>query len=469
MPRGHLSLVSLALAFLLLFPATTLADKLSITSSPSGAVVEIDGVKVGKTPFVKDYPGGYFHRTKTAIGSRLEHPLVARVTLDGFAPKVVALCDGPQQWRDLHGRTRGEYWTFKVPVFDVILVPISKLFTGEVDIKTARDMSAELTHNLTLEQVVERVKPSVVFLEGSNRSGTGFLVTDSGLIATNAHVAREEESLLAKFSGGVQLKADVAYIDDEVDIALLKADAKGAAFPHLTLGDPSAVHQGQEVLAIGNPGAAMLFSVTKGIVSAVDKFPGAGPGTWIQTDAQINPGNSGGPLVNMKGEVIGITTSKASSADTTGIGFALSVSHLRSILHNFYPDENILTEAFTTQATSDPNTDVTARPAPLSTEPNESAAGAIQRRAPAVDSNPIFVGYGIVDVGGPTGSKVEVDGVHTEGVPASFRLRAGVHKIVVIRADGYRQPQFVHVVANSEVTLVPPVDLTQLPRSQSER
>jgi S1-C subfamily serine protease len=339
MPSGH---VSIALVFLMLCPLAAKADKLTITSTPPGATVEIDGVKVGKTPFVKDYPGGYFHRTKTAVGSRLEHPLMARVTLEGFAPKVVALCDGPQQWRDHLGRTHGEYWTFKISSFEVSLTPVAKAFTGEVAVKTAQNASVEYVRDLKLEEVVALVKPSVVYLEGSKKSGTGFLVTRTGLIVTNAHVAREEESLQARFSGGVELTAEVAYIDDDLDIALLKVE--GANFPHLVLAETATVRQGQEVLAVGNPGQAMLFSVTKGIVSGIDEFPNAGQGTWIQTDAQLNPGNSGGPLVNMQGAVVGIATSRPAGGNTTGIGFALSASDLMRVLRNFYPQEKLLTE-----------------------------------------------------------------------------------------------------------------------------
>jgi serine protease Do len=97
----------------------------------------------------------------------------------------------------------------------------------------------------------------------------------------------------------MQLQADVVYIDPDLDLALVKAVPPNTdfVFPHLPLADSSLAQQGESVLVIGNPGDAMLFSVTKGIVSAVGKFPAAGPGTWIQTDAQINPGNSGGPLV----------------------------------------------------------------------------------------------------------------------------------------------------------------------------
>jgi serine protease Do len=352
------SCLSLVICILLFVPTTVRADKLTITSTPPGATVEIDGVKVGTTPFVKDYPGGYFHRTKTAIGSRLEHPLVARVTLEGFAPKMITLCDGPQQWRDHLGRDHGEYWTFKISSFDVPLVPIAKEFTGAVAVKTARNTSVEYVRDLKLEEVVALVKPSVVYLQGSKKTGTGFLVTDTGLIATNAHVAREEESLQARFSGGVELTADVAYIDDNLDIALLKVG--GGIFPHLVLADTATVRQGQEVLAVGNPGQAMLFSVTRGIISGIDEFPKAGQGTWIQTDAQLNPGNSGGPLVNMQGEVVGIATSRPAGGNTTGIGFALSATDLMHVLHNLYPGENVLTEKLMVRKDAEP--EVNANP-----------------------------------------------------------------------------------------------------------
>ena len=449
MPQAHSSLL---LNLLMLFPVVARADKLTITSNPSGATVEIDGVKVGTTPFMKDYPGGYFRRTKTALGARLEHPLVARIKLEGFAPKVVQLCDGPAQWRDIHGRDRGEYWTFKVSSFDVPLVPIAKEFTGEVAVKTAGRASVDVARDLKLEEVVALVKPSVVYLTGSKRSGTGFLVTNTGLIATNAHVAREEESLMAKLSSGIELEANVAYVDEDIDVALLKVD--GANFPHLILADDSTVRQGQEVFAVGNPGAAMLFSVTKGIVSAVDEFPNAGPGTWIQTDAQLNPGNSGGPLVNMQGEVIGITTSRPAAKDVVGIGFALSSSNLIRILRDFYPTENVVAEKL---AAPKDSAVATGRPVVLTEESGE-ARGRADRGAVTANSGPSAVAsiaLGTVNVRGPAGSRIELDQVIVGGVPASFKLPAGMHKVVVILPSGIREPQFVHVVANSEVTVEP--------------
>jgi serine protease Do len=447
MPTGYFLLIASAL---IAFPTIARADKLTITSTPAGATVEIDGVKVGKTPLIKDYPGGYFHRTKTAVGSRLEHPLAARLTLEGFAPRVLALCDGPQQWRDLHGRSRGEYWTFKIPSFEVTLVPIAKEFTGEVAVKTARNTSVEYVRDLKLEEVVALVKPSVVYLEGSKKSGTGFLVTNTGLIATNAHVAREEESLRARLSGGVELTADVAYIDDNLDIALLKVE--GVNFPHLVLADTSTVRQGQEVVAVGNPGEAMLFSVTRGIVSAVDEFPNAGQGTWIQTDAQLNPGNSGGPLVNMQGEVVGIATSRPASGNTTGIGFALSASDLIRVLHNFYPKGNILTERLAALK------DSAARTHPIALSEGSEVESGISRQAEprGASADPQAasqVAYGTVDVRGPSGSKIEVDEVYVGDVPAILKLPPGPHKFVVILPNGFRQPHLIHLLANSEISL----------------
>ena len=86
----------------------------------------------------------------------------------------------------------------------------------------------------------------------------------------------------------------------------------------------------------------MPFSVTKGIVSGIGKLSGAGPGLWIQTDASINPGNSGGPLLNARGEVIGINTMKSSKM--TGVGFALSASDLIAVLREYYPDAETASE-----------------------------------------------------------------------------------------------------------------------------
>jgi serine protease Do len=356
-----IAMIAIAPIAIVLIAPPAAAEKLQITSNPPGATVSIDGIAAGVTPFDKDFPGGYFHRTHTSFGSRLEHAMVARVSLAGYASKEIMLTEGPMSWVGLNGRNHGEYFLLKTDHFHVNLDPVAGVFTGTISERAPQGITtasaapvpvsavpasaaatsaqgANLREELPLEEVVRRTKPAVVYLKALTKSGTGFFVTDTGVIATNAHVARDEESLLAVLPDGLQLEAKVVYVDADLDIALLKV--AGGKFPYLTLADTAFVQQGQSVLAIGNPGDAMLFSVTKGIVSAVGKFDSAGPGTWIQTDTPINPGNSGGPLLNSRGEVIGINTQKLVKKNVTSIGFALSATDLLNVLRSFYPARN---------------------------------------------------------------------------------------------------------------------------------
>jgi serine protease Do len=332
-----------ALSVCLCAPSTP-ADTLKITSTPSGAVVEINGVAVGTTPYEEEVPGGYFHKTKTALGRRLQNPMAARISLAGYTTKEIQMTEGPMNWVSLKGHSHGEYWLLKLKHFHVELDPISKVFTGNIvaDTPKAADQppdAAPAPAPSPIEDVIAQAKPAVVGLKGLGKSGSGFFVTEKGVIATNAHLARGEGSLIAILPEGQQLAANIIHIDAERDIALVKVE--GDEFPYLSLGATSNVRQGETVIAIGNPGDAMSFAVTKGIVSAVGKFSAAGPGIWIQTDANINPGNSGGPLLNARGQVIGINTLKLEKKNVSGLGFALSASDLLAVLLKYYPDPRL--------------------------------------------------------------------------------------------------------------------------------
>ncbi len=157
------------------------------------------------------------------------------------------------------------------------------------------------------EEIVRRVSPAVVQLFGTELQGTGFFITEEGLIATNRHVAEGSATLFVATSAGARLLGRVIYSDPHLDLALIKVD--GSGFPHLSLVDLAAVHPGATVLAVGYPGGGLPGTVTKGIVSAVGKIEHH-DGTWIQTDVALNPGNSGGPLLDAEGDVVGITTMK---------------------------------------------------------------------------------------------------------------------------------------------------------------
>lgn len=404
-------LLAAAALLLSVFALPARAETLKITSNPSGATVEIDGITVGTTPLEKEYPGGYFHRTRTAMGARLEHPLVARINLQSYATKEITLTAGPMEWISLNGRKHGEYWLFKSDHFHVELDSIATTFTGGVTAKLAGSAPADLQPELSLEELVKQTKPAVVYLKGRDRAGTGFFVTETGVIATNAHVARGEESLLTLLPGGEQLEAKVVYMDQDLDIALAKVE--GTGFPHLTLADAGTVRQGESVVAVGNPGDAMLFSVTKGIVSAVGRFGAAGPGTWIQTDAPINPGNSGGPLVNLRGEVIGISTQKLVKKNVSGIGFALSASDLLEVLHRFYP-----------------------------------VVAAKDAQAPAAE------GTGTVNITSePDGAEIYVDDKFVGNAPATLKLAAGSHAIKLKSAGRADWVRTLEILKDSQTNL----------------
>ncbi len=313
-------------------------DTLTITSTPSGATVEINGVAVGVTPYEEEVPGGYFHKTKTALGRRLEHSMTARISLAGYTSKEIQMTEGPMNWVSLKGHSHGEYWLLKTKHFHVDLEPVAKVFTGKiaVDVSADEETAGKSETSLAAEDIVARAKPAVVRLQSLTKSGTGFFVTETGLIATNAHLARGETSLMVLLADGQQIEGKVVHIAADRDIALVKVE--GSEFPFLTLAGTGKVRQGETVMAIGNPGGAMPFSVTKGIVSGIGKFSSAGPGLWIQTDASINPGNSGGPLLNARGEVIGINTLRLNKKDAAGVGFALSATDLIEVLREYYPE-----------------------------------------------------------------------------------------------------------------------------------
>jgi S1-C subfamily serine protease len=396
-----------------LFPlaAPSRGDTLEITSAPSGATVEIDGVVVGTTPYKQDVPGGYFHKTRTALGQRLQHSMIARISLPGYTTKEIQMTEGPMNWVSLKGHNYGEYWLLKLKQFHVDLDPISKVFTGNisVDIPEAAGGSrdTDTTSEPSIEDVITRAKPAVVRLKGFGKSGSGFFVTGKGVIATNAHLARGEGSLLAILPGGEQLTANIIHIDADRDIALVKVD--GDDFPYLSLGATSNVRQGETVIAIGNPGDAMPFAVTKGIVSAVGKLPTAGPGIWIQTDATINPGNSGGPLLNVRGQVIGINTLKLEKKNVSGIGFALSATDLLSVLLKYYPDP------------ISPGKQLLSTP-----DSSADAKAALSEQT-----------FGTIELREPKAAEIFVNGNFVGEIPSSLPLASGKSYRIVVRAPGH--------------------------------
>ena len=161
--------------------------------------------------------------------------------------------------------------------------------------------------------------------------GSGFVVSPDGYVVTNGHVVRDAGEIVVRLADHSEHRARLIGNDPKTDIALLKIDAAG--LPALAFGDSDQAQVGEPVMAIGNP-FGLEQTVTTGIVSAKERFIGAGPyDEFIQTDASINPGNSGGPLVDSRGALIGINTAIFSqSGGSIGIGFAIPVNVAKDVL-----------------------------------------------------------------------------------------------------------------------------------------
>jgi serine protease Do len=162
--------------------------------------------------------------------------------------------------------------------------------------------------------------------------GSGFVIDADGSILTNNHVVENAQKIVVKTSDDQEYEAKVVGRDPKTDIAVIKITAK-TGLTVASLGDSDKLEVGEWVMAIGNP-FGLDSTVTSGIVSAKGRHIGQGPyDNFIQTDASINPGNSGGPLLNLRGEVIGINTAIFSrSGGNIGIGFAIPINLVKELL-----------------------------------------------------------------------------------------------------------------------------------------
>jgi S1-C subfamily serine protease len=227
--------------------------------------------------------------------------------------------------------------------------------------------SAKLASNssqpLTLHQIYERDAPGVVAIRATSRAqgggalgafgggeggtrtdtGTGVVISRSGLILTNEHVVDGASEVTVALDGQSShtRRATVVTENRSTDLAVLKIETSGLTLHPLTLANSSNTEVGEAVVAIGNP-FGLNWTLTNGVVSALGRQIQAPDGSAIsgaiQTDAALNPGNSGGPLINAAGEVIGVNSQIASTGSTSGqsgsvgVGFAISANTVKSFL-----------------------------------------------------------------------------------------------------------------------------------------
>ena len=204
----------------------------------------------------------------------------------------------------------------------------------------------------SIADVVTKVKPSVAAIDVEvtvydifNRpstqqgAGSGWVIDENGIIVTNNHVVEGAETVTVTLSTGETYPAELVRTDPLTDLAVIKVDAQN--LPALNIGDASQLRVGNWVVAIGNS-LGEGISATSGIVSRKDvSIMVSSEQTLydlIQTDAAINPGNSGGPLVNLAGEVIGITSAKLSAVGIEGMGYAISSNAAMPIIQALISD-----------------------------------------------------------------------------------------------------------------------------------
>ncbi|WP_316505533.1 S1C family serine protease [Nitrosopumilus sp.] len=226
-------------------------------------------------------------------------------------------------------------------MFAVLLVSPSELPKPDIMVSnghstnTVGETTPVYSKNLSLIEIFEKSEPGVVrvnvqkieTVDGANGVGSGFVFDKKGHIVTNAHVIDSGEKVVVTFLDGRSYNAKIIGVDEFTDIAVIKVNADLSLLRPLLIGDSSNLKVGEQIAAIGNP-FGLSGSMTSGIISQLGRLLPSGADysipDVIQTDAAINPGNSGGPLLNMRGEVVGINTAiQSGTGEFTGVGFAV--------------------------------------------------------------------------------------------------------------------------------------------------
>lgn len=408
-------------AVLLCGTVTTYAKKtLRIESDPPGAKVEIAGESVGTTPLTRDNIKDFmFQGPLYGWSEFLATPLQMTVSKEGYVTQTIIITKGPFVWASLDRSIIKYFYLISSPYFNIKLQKVGEFLGGNpLAAKDSSSLSAlafpsESKANLSTEEIVSRALPAVVTIRSGQGSGSGFFISDTGLIVTNRHVVEGSQKVSVITSRGESFVSESVFIHPSKDIALIKI--QGSSLPYLKIVDPTTVKVGAEVISIGSPGipgGVLPNTVTKGILSAfrdADQF-----GLYIQTDVSINPGNSGGPLINLSGEVVGISSLKFVAPGIEGLNFAIFASEILKMLKEQF---NFV--------------------------PSYADVGA------AVKSDKVVVGI----TSEPSGSEISVDGVFTSSTPSKLSLSIGEHSIRVSRPGFKDWERKITVDANSAKTI----------------
>jgi len=313
--------------------------------NPVDEQVEMERVSENLAPR-RNGPEGYTYQGGSSYAPYEKKKETGRKKgFSGFSLIAVALLFS------LLGTVLGAYGTLNVLPGTALFneSKLGQLITANNGMKTVKISTPQLAKDgLTIPEIVSMVQPAVVTVTvnlgtapslsnpqgGYTQSiGTGFILNDDGLIATNYHVVEGGEEITVTLYTGEEVSAKVVNFDADNDLAILSLTQDVTIPGKVTLGDSDTLMVGESVIAIGNPlSQEFAGTVTSGIVSATDRTVVVDNAEYkyIQTDAAINGGNSGGPLINARGEVIGINSAKISDSTVEGIGFAIPINVLTS-------------------------------------------------------------------------------------------------------------------------------------------
>ena len=200
-----------------------------------------------------------------------------------------------------------------------------------------RSATAVYAQSSDTASIAAKVSPAVVLIKGASGDGTvqgsGLIVSPDGKIATNLHVVRDLKTAGVQLASGEIFDSfSVLAFDERSDLAILRI--AGFDLPTIELGNSNDVKTGERVVAIGSP-LGLQGTVTAGVVSAIRDDPFGSGAKVIQTDASVNPGNSGGPLLNDRGQAIGVVTFNVKrGGQGEGLNFAMPINYVRGMLDN---------------------------------------------------------------------------------------------------------------------------------------
>jgi len=312
--------------------------KVSFVTIPPGAEVEVNGSIACITPCSIDVSDAYFGAKHTVFSKHAETPITVRLLKEGYAPKTVDLTTGPMHWRNLNGVNVYDYYLVTSTSFTIRLDAVGSFFAKpqslpvtETTVATSPGANSAISP-MGNEEIVKQAMPAIVIVATSDGWGSGFFISQKGVVVTNAHVVKGQSSASVVMSNGKKIESSELYVDQDRDLALIKLPDGDYPFLKISHYLPNV---GADVLAIGSPGLGstmiMTDTVTRGIVSGVRDFA---DGTWIQTDAAINHGNSGGPLIDRKGEVVGVNTLRPPTSEYSGMNFSLSSTEISKLVYS---------------------------------------------------------------------------------------------------------------------------------------